>query len=259
MAFLYLPITENDAKPATKFEHKGAWGQLSDLYKMRIRLCNNKGVLIPDSTLQVIGVALDGDVSIEAQYSTPFENSNPEHRLPTLMGMLQSGDWVNTLEIGLSNVFGVDLSEEKKKALNTLEGRSNLTKVNSTQIFVSSQPITITTTLYFSAWYSAKHEVEEQIALLQQWALPQELQKESITAGAMKDKSLESLFPSTVPPYVALYYGGKRYAPMLIQSVSAPLVLPMDSDGNRMYAQVQVTFVSRTAWDKTDIEAIYQG
>ena len=34
---------------------------------------------------------------------------------------------------------------------------------------------------------------------------------------------------------------------------------PMDSDGNRMYAQVQVTFVSRTAWDMKDIEAIYRG
>ena len=37
------------------------------------------------------------------------------------MGMLQSGDWVNTLEIGLSNVFGVELSEDRKKAINALE------------------------------------------------------------------------------------------------------------------------------------------
>lgn len=259
MAFSYLPTASNAAKQAVRFNNKGAWGQLSELYKMRIRLCDKEGALVEDSASQVIGVALDGDVSIEAQYSTPFENSNPEHRLPTLMGMLQSGDWVNTLEVGLSNVFGVDLSEEKKEQLNKLEGRSSLTKVNSTQIFVSTQPITITTTLYFAAWYSAKSEVEEQISLLQQWALPIKLEEGSVLASAMEDKSLESLFPSLVPPYVALYYGGKRFAPMLIQSVSAPLVLPMDSDGNRMYAQVQVTFVSRTAWDKTDIDAIYKG
>lgn len=248
----------NTAQPATQYENKGSWGKLSDLYKIRIRLCNKDGTATEDGS-QIIAVPIDGDISIDTQYSTPFENSNPEHRLPTLMGMLQSGDWVNTLEIGLSNVFGVELSSDTKEKINALEGRSNLTKVNSTQIFVSTQPIMISTTLYFSTWRNAAVEVEEQLALLKQWALPLELSEGSVLASALEDKSFMSLFPSQVPPYVSLHYGGKRYAPMLIQSVSEPLVLPMDEDGNRIYAQVQVTFVSRTSWDKNNITALYQG
>ena len=33
----------------------------------------------------------DAEFTIESQYSTPFESSNPEGRLPNLMGMIQSG------------------------------------------------------------------------------------------------------------------------------------------------------------------------
>ena len=57
MAFSFLPISENAAKPASKFENKGAWGILSDLYKMRLRLCDNEGVLLENGGLQVIAVA----------------------------------------------------------------------------------------------------------------------------------------------------------------------------------------------------------
>lgn len=42
----------------------------------------------------VTGIAIDADMAVESQYNSPFENSNPESRLPTLMGMLQGGDWV---------------------------------------------------------------------------------------------------------------------------------------------------------------------
>lgn len=256
MAFI-KPKIVNQAKPSTQYENKSDWGNLSDVYKMRIRLCDKEGNLLDQYAQQIVGVAVDGDISIDNQYSTPFENSNPEHRLPTMMGMLQSGDWVNTLEIGLSNVFGIELSQDKKESINALEGRSNLTKVNSTQIFVATQPITISTTLYFSAWRSAKIEVEQQVALLKQWALPNKLAEGSILASALEDKSLLSLFPSEVPPYVSIYYGGKKYTPLLIQSVSEPLVVPMTEDGDRLALQVPVTFVSRTAWDKDNISKLY--
>lgn len=259
MAKDLTPQITNTAMPSTQYNNQTDWGLLSDVYKMRIRLCDKEGNLREDTQQQVIGVAVDGDISLDSQYSTPFENSNPEHRLPTLMGMLQAGDWVNTLEIGLSNVFGVELSADTKESLNTLEGRSNFTKVNSTQIYVSSQPVTISTNLYFSAWRNARMEVEQQVALLKQWALPEKLEDGTILASALEDQSLTSLFPSIVPPYVALYYGGKCYLPMLIQSVSEPLVVPMTEAGDRLALQVPVTFVSRTAWDKYNIERIYQG
>lgn len=257
MTYDQSKVTANQPEAEKQFNNNSSMGRLSDLYQMRIRLCDKKGVELGGD--QVVATVIDAEMTLESQYSTPFEQSNPEHKLPTLMGMLQSGDWVETVGSVLSNVFGVQLSENTKESLNKLEGRSNLTKTNSTQIFVSSQPVTIPATLLFSAWEDAKVEVEDQIKLLQQWALPQSLAEGSLINEVAENKSLESLFPSVVPPYVALYYGKKRYFPMLISSCSAPLSVPMDNDGNRMQLQVQVTFLSRTAWDAANINQLYTG
>lgn len=257
MAFDPSKVAVNNPETVEEAKDPSVLGRLSDLYKMRIRLCDKKGSLI--GTDQVVAVAIDSEMTVESQYSSPFEASNPEHKLPTLLGMLQSGDWVNTFDSVMSNVFGIELSGDKKESLNQLEGRSNLTKQNSTQIFVSSQPVTIPATLYFGAWENAKTEVEDQIRLLQQWSLPAELAEGSLVAEVAQDMSLKSLFPSTAPPFVAVYYGGKKILPLLIQSVSAPMVVPMDSDGNRMQLQVQITFVSRTAWDANNITQMYGG
>lgn len=233
---------------------------LNEKLLFRVRLCDVKGDPIEGSTEQVVCVALSGDKSIESQYSTPFENSNPEHRLPTLMGLLQSGEGVGMVDSVRSAIPWVGaLSDEQRNKLSTLTGKSNLTKVNSVQVFASTASIHLPMTLLFETWADAKKEVEDQISLLEQWALPEELSDKSIIANLASDFSLDSIFPSLVPPYVAVYYGGKRYAPMLIQSVSAPIVAPMDKDANRLILQVPVTFISRTAWDKQDIKNLYSG
>ena len=250
-------VVANKPRAKAKFNNPSNMGKLSNLYQMRIRLCDKEGV--EEGTDQVVAVAISGELALESQYSTPFDQYNLGNRMPTVMGMAQTGDWVNTLDSGLSNVFGIELSGDKKEALNRLEGRSNLTKINSTQVFVSAASVTIPATIYFGAWESAKVEVEDQIRLLQQWALPKELAKGSIVAEFNQNASLESLFPSEAPPYVAVYYGGKRYLPLLIQTVSAPLVVPMDAEGNRMQLEVQVTFMSRTAWDAANINQVYGG
>jgi len=257
MTFDPSKVAVNNPETVEEAKDPSVLGKLSDLYKMRIRLCDKKGSLL--GTDQVVAVAIDAEMTVESQYSSPFDSINPEHRWPTLLGMLQSGDWVSTLDSAMSNIFGVKLSGDTKENLEKIEGRSNLTKQNSTQIFVSSQPVTIPATLYFGAWENAKTEVEDQIRLLQQWSLPVELVEGSLIKEVVENRTLESLFPSKVPPFVAVYYGGKKFLPLLIQSVSAPMVVPMDSDGNRMQLQVQITFVSRTAWDANNITQMYGG
>lgn len=257
MTFDPTKVTSNKPKAAAKFKNGSALGNLSDLYKMRIRLCDKDGVEQGDD--QVVAVAIDAEMALESQYANPFDQSNPEHKLPTMMGMLQSGDWVNTLDSVMSNVFGVNLSGDRKEQLNALQGRSNLTKQNSTNIFISSQPVNIPATLYFGAWYDAKTEVENQVRLLQKWSLPVELVEGSLVGEFAEKQSLEALFPSKVPPYVAVYYGGKRYFPLLLSQCSAPLVVPMDSGGNRMQLQVQINLLSRTAWDAQNIDQFYTG
>jgi hypothetical protein len=234
------------------------------LHQIQVRPCDKNGNIIsPNDPLQiVVGFLVNGDQSIDSQYSTPFENSNPEHRLPTLLGQLQSGGWVDTANSIASALPFVDgLSAEQKASLSQLEGRSSLTKVNSTQIFVSTQPITLSLTLFFDAWDNPELEVEEMLKRLQQWALPKSLSEGSLVNNVFSDGlNLESLFPSEVPPYLCLSFGNKRYAPMLIQSLSMPIGgVPINKNGARMHCQVQANFVSRTAWDQLNINSTYQG
>lgn len=236
------------------------WGLLSPMLLGKIALCDKEGTALGGPS--VSGIAIDADITMESQYSSPFENSNPESRLPVLMGMLQGGDWVNTADkvfgkIGLSSGDGNPLSDAVKDKLKQLEGRSNFTKVNSTQIFVSSSPVRINIVLFFEAWANALHEVEHQIATLQQWTLPQKLSEESIIGALADDVSLASLFPSEVPPFVSFLYAKKRYLPMLLETVSAPLVTPLDKNGNRLVLETNITLVSRQAWDKSNVAKLY--
>lgn len=235
------------------------WGLINPMLLAKFSLCDKNGNAIAGSPI-VSGVAIDADMAIESQYNSPFENSSPESRLPTLMGTLQAGDWVNTVDKVLGSVGlggGAGLSEENKNKLNELEGRSNFTKVNSTQIYVSSSSVRLNVTIFFQAWVSARHEVEHQIASMQQWALPVKLSDESIVGNLAEDVSLTSLFPSEVPPFVSFTYGKKRYSPLLIENVSAPLVTPLDRHGNRIVLEATITLVSRRAWDKASIKQLY--
>ncbi len=216
----------------------------------------------------------DANFSIESQYSTPFESSNPEGRLPNLMGMIQSGQ-INaayyslfalsndptgvgaTVAEGVSmaaNVTGVgDMLSESEGKLQGLLGRSNFTKLNSRQIFTSSNSVRITGTLFFQAWANAKVEVEDALQQLQIWSSAAELSKQSLLVGGIKDGFSEAMFPSVIPPLVQLQYGGKTYSPMVIESVSAPITAPMTKDGDRIAVRVQVVFLSLTAWDAQNI------
>ena len=216
----------------------------------------------------------DADFAIESQYSTPFESSNPEGRLPNLMGMIQSGQASAAFygffaaasdptgaaaaiaEAGaiIADVTGVDdILGEAQDKLQGLAGRSNFTKLNSRQIFTSSNSIRITGTLNFHAWANAKREVEDALEQLQKWALPVELSSKSLLAAGFSDGFTESMFPSVIPRFVQLQYGGKTYSPMIIESVSAPITAPMNADGSRIAVKAQVTFLSLTAWDANNI------
>ncbi|MBJ9425156.1 hypothetical protein [Acinetobacter seifertii] len=255
MAYKLPAEPQNTPSQAIKYQNKSQFGKINEHLIVRIRRCDKNGNLLEDAD-QVTSLGIDGELTIENQYSTPFENSNPEQKLPTLMGQLQSGNWVETLDSVLGSI-GIEMSADKKESLNSLAGRSNLTKENSTQIFVSTGALTLPLSLHFEAWADAKTEVEDQLDLLKQWTLPESLSDQSLLASFAQDKSLQSLFPSLVPPFVAVYYGGKRYAPLLIQSYSEPLTTPKDEDGNRMFVSTQVTFLSRQAWDKNNISSLY--
>jgi hypothetical protein len=258
MAFNPPVEPENTPKEPTQYKNSSNFGSINNHLLVRIRRCDDKGNLLEGEADQITALGIDGEMTIDNQYTSPFENSNPEQKLPTLLAQLQSGNWVDTVNV-LFGTAGADLSDATQEKLRYLNGRSSLTKENSTQIFTSTNPVNMPFTLYFEAWEDAKNEVEDQLDLLKQWSLPEELSDQSLLASFAQERTLESLFPSKVPPFVAVYYGGKRYAPLLIQSYSESLTMPKDSKGNRMFITVPVNFLSREAWDKNNISKLYLG
>lgn len=210
---------------------------------------------------EVVTLFEDGEFAIEAQYSTPFESSNPEGRLPNLMGMIQSGQGASALasfkgtflgDMAAQAVDAVGLSGASEQ-LQGLMNRSNFTKLNSRQIYTSSNSVRISGTLMLQAWADARSEVEAVIQKLQEWASPKELSKTSLLVGMAETSFTEGLFPSVIPPLVQLQYGGRTYKPLFIESISAPMTAPMTKDGSRIAVKAQITLLSLSAWDKTDI------
>lgn len=228
-----------------------------------------------DTSQPIVAALLeDADFSIEAQYSTPFEPSNPEGRMPNLMGMIQSGQAnaayyslfaASSDPSGFSSLVAdgaaavgeltgaSDVLKQAETSISGLKGRSNFTKLNSRQIYTSSSSVRISATLVFQAWANAKAEVEDAINLLQQWASPAKLSEQSLLVAGVSEGISEGMFPSIIPPLVQLQYGGKLYKPMVIESVSAPITAPMNANGDRIAVRAQVTFLSLNAWDKADI------
>lgn len=268
----------NTAKPDNTPESEfptiqtSEWGDLSPHKLAFIRLCDKEGNIGNSSAVEAL--VTDADMSVASNYQTPFDASNPESKLPTLLGMLQSGEMAKALpqaaegkgvigsifatagKISASITTELGISKKFADAIQSLEGRSNLTKINSVQVFVSTSSVEMSMTLFFCALYDARKEVEQQIKLLQQWALPQ-LLAESIIKS-VSDGFFQGIFPSTVPPFVAITYGGKTYKPFLIREVGTPLVTPMDKDGNRLSTTVTLSLISRRAWDAADIKTLYE-
>ncbi|RZA04652.1 MAG: hypothetical protein EOO68_07970 [Moraxellaceae bacterium] len=275
-------INEPQNTPETKFPTPSnvQWGALSRSKIAEITLCDKDGkpLMSQDGSILdtpiVEALLTEGDLSIESQYQSPFENSNPESKMPTLLGMLQSGELVaavgkvaskedniaGQLLSGLSELSNPVASilgfDNIKDAVTSLEGRTNLTKVNSTQIFVSTAPIRMSVTLFFMALKDAKKEVEDQIMLLQQWALPIELSDSTALTNLAKGDYANVLFPSKVPPFISLTYSGKTYLPFVIESVSSPIVGPTDGF-NRLSLSVTMTIASRQAWDASNVRQLY--
>lgn len=281
---------KNASKPTTKSPSVGTvWQQkgLNPHLIARIRRVTEgnieggqgKQTYNVDTTQPFVdGLFEDADFTIESQYSTPFEASNPESRLPNLMGLIQSkqasaalysffiqtnesegvvGAVIEGMEAAANAAGITDTAKSAlsgaESALRGLGGRSNFTKLNSRQIYTSSNSVRITGSLVFHAWADAKAEVEDAIELLQSWASPIELSDQSLFVSTLESGISKGLFPSLIPPLVQLRYGGKTYNPMVIESVSAPITAPMNKQGNRILVRVQITLLSLMAWDSNDI------
>ena len=209
--------------------------------------------------ITVMAPLTDANMEIALNWQSPFEQAGPESKAPALMAMLQSGALqpiVDTL-INKKDTSG-NAQQQSNNFLSQFEGRTGITKLNSTQVFNGMPPIKITVTAMFRAWRSAAKEVEDPFNKLMAWALPVELSKDgSVLARAAETVKgdmgyVEALMPSKSPTRIAMKFKGRTFSPMVIESIGLPLNSPVDKTGRFVELAVPMTLCTLTAIDRKD-------
>lgn len=208
----------------------------------------------------VLAPLMDANLEQIFGWQSPFEGAG---MAPTMQAMLQSGALNPML-----NTVGATGDNQFAAFSKSVEGRSSVTKLNSTQVFNSMQPLKITLVALFRAWKDAVVEVEAPVNQLVQWALPTALSDDgpmmARLIGAMKnlaegqrlsDAALGAMLPSIAPVKIAMQYKKRIYSPMVIESISLPLDSPITSEGDFINMQVSMTLCSLAGIDRKDWEA----
>ena len=214
----------------------------------------------------VVGALQDASMEVAMNWQSPFESSGTESQAPALAAMLQTGalqPLVAALAGSSDQGVAAGLRDKINGQLTAFEGRTGITKLNSTQVFNGMQPIKITATLLLRAWRDPLAEVERPLAQLMDWMLPQELSADgSVIARAANTARneaagmVEMLMPSLAPLPVALRYKNRLFRDMVIEVATIPLDSPIDARGNFVQLAMPVTFCTRSAIDRNDWKAI---
>jgi len=206
----------------------------------------------------VLAPLTEASMEIALNWQSPFEQAGPESKAPALMAMLQSGALQPIVDAltGKSKEGGVQ--QKSNEFLSQFEGRTGITKLNSTQVFTGMPPVKIQVTALFRAWRDPAKEVEAPFNKLMEWALPIELSKDgSVLARAAETAKgemgyIEALMPSRSPTRIAMKYKGRLYSPLVIESIGQPMNSPIDSNGRYVELAIPMTLCTLTALDRTD-------
>ena len=245
------------------------WGGLSQSLLASIYPVDSRGNPLGDET-SVVGPLTDTSIELSANWQSPFEQSGAESKAPAIMAMLQSG----SLESYLQAIFGKATDGDKGVLNNALrgvenfsaeaQGRSGMTKLNSTQIFTGAGPIKITGTIHFRAYEDPDKEVQQPIDQLSRWVLARELaQAGSIVSLIERLKEgqgfVKALLPSLAPQMLALKFGGYTFSPLVLESVGRQLTVPMTNKGEPLNIAIPFVLASLTALDSSDWTRARQG
>lgn len=223
----------------------------------------------------VFAPLLDGaEIEYSFNWQSPFEQMGTESKAPALTAMLQSGVMASAYEGFMASTYGEKAAEAMGgtsdsigEAIKSMEGRTGITKLNSTQTFSGMAPVKCTMKLLFRAYSDPKKEVMQPIQQLLEWAVPKKLSPDSslvLMAKLAGNTStnvgdyISALLPSEAPQMIAMRYKGRLYSPMVIESITDPITSPTTSGGDYASAEVSLSLASLFAWDKADIKSIYR-
>ncbi|MGS0741335.1 hypothetical protein ACVBEF_05825 [Glaciimonas sp. GG7] len=209
-------------------------------------------------------VTAGGNIEATLNWQSPFEQSSPDSKAPALIAMLQSGALLPGIN-DLKRMFGFGGTPEQapqdvskiEASIKKFEGRTGITKLNSTQIFTGMPPIKINVSLIFRAFSNPKGEVFDPLKKIWEWALPQKLSDDSLVkrlAGTKDEGVISSMFPSTAPQLIGFQYKQRSFAPMVIETIGEPIDAPIDRDGYYTDITIPLTLATLTALDRRDVD-----
>lgn len=198
--------------------------------------------------------AMDSTLS----WHSPFENNGADQQFSAISALLQTGalsplltmfsDFVD--KAAGSGVLSSGAQSARDSARD-LEGRTSVTKLNSTQTFTGMPPIRLSLTAHFRALRDARTEVDAPLNQLMRWALPQELAQDGPVLELAKSGD-PSLYPSKIPQIIGMQYANMRLLPLVIESAPYPLSGPRDRTGALLSAQIALQLSTLSAIDAND-------
>lgn len=234
---------------------------------------------VPLGTERVRAPVTDGSMEISLSWQSPFEAMGAEATAPILLAMVQSGEASDLLG-ALGGSFGSTVNTVLQQVgignvgdfLQQAQGRTGVTKMNSTQVFTGMPPLKLNLTLLFRAWANARQEVESPFDTLMSWALPKCLQADSMLTGAINAASgnassatcaasnvasgISTFLPSITPTMVGVTYKGRTYSPLVIESIGFPIDSPVTAEGEYVELLVPISLGTLQALDASDWMAL---
>ena len=101
----------------------------------------------------------DGSAEATLNWQSPFENMGPDQKLSTFSSMLQAGGFSSFMAQLKALLPTSGIVQSTAESIAKREGMSNLTKLNSTQVFTGMPPVKISVTAHFRAYANAAEEV----------------------------------------------------------------------------------------------------
>lgn len=193
----------------------------------------------------VVGFVV-GDVTLSqtANWTSPFEGAGLEGLAQNTLAATQSGVAGDFLaELGISS----DL-------VNSLEGKSTMTQLNSTQTFSGQPPAQLPLNLRFRAVSDPLKEVEAPVLKLGQWSVCEVIPSGGLLGNIVADiknskLNADTVFGTKIPQFVAVELGNRFFAPMIIDSFSENVNQKLANNGDRTECDVSLNLQSLYAWD----------
>jgi hypothetical protein len=229
---------------------KSKWDGLSKHLLASFWAVDRKGNRLDDITVKA--PLIDSNLEIALNWQSPFERVG-EDVFPTLQQVLQSGE-LQPMAQKIDAKLGTGLGS----LVNQFEGKTSVTKLNSTQVFNGMPPAKFNVTALFRAWSDPEQEVHAPFNQLMQWALPIKLAADGslfsrLTGGGLK---VDTLFPSQAPTLIAVKYKDCIYSPMVIEQITKNTNAPIDKNGRFTELTVPMVLTTLSAIDRSDWSAM---